>query len=98
MKSAQTVALEELNIIATELIAIGRSNWSTYDRWCESEAGILDHPRVRELGQQANRIGGFLAMAGVCEALTHMVDERGLLCALRTELNMRWDGIGDWRC
>ena len=92
------MALSALKDIASELIRIGAANWTTYDNWCESESGILDSPRVRELGQQANRIGGFVAMAGVCEALLHMVENRGLLMALRTELNMRWDGIGDWRC
>jgi hypothetical protein len=97
MKTTE-MALSALKDIASELIDIATIKWTTYDEWCDSESGILDSARVRELGQQANRIGGFLAMSGVCEALLHMVKDRGLLIAMRSELNHRWHGIGDWLC
>lgn len=87
--------------IAEELVTIAASNWQGYDAWSSSETGILDGPRVRELGEQANRIGGFPAMQIACYAA--FTDDSGhavvgtVKSAALSEINWQWNGIGDWQ-
>ena len=92
---------KELASISSELIAIATDNWEGFDAWTESENGILSSPRVRELGEQANRIGGFEAMQTVAYAA--FTDANGfsrggsVKAAALSEINCRWNGIGDWQ-
>lgn len=44
-------------------------------------------PRVRELGERLNELGGFVAMALACQAVPSL-DQR--------ELDYAWNGIGTW--
>ncbi len=45
--------------------------------------------RVRQLGEQLDRIGGYPLMLTVCQALP-VYDA--------SELELAWDGIGVWQC
>lgn len=86
--------------ITTELITIARANWTSYNAWCESEAGILGGSRVRELGIQADRIAGLEGMALACNGIPRVLcdsnEDISLAAACISELNYRWNGIGDW--
>ena len=63
-----TIARSALHKISDELWEIAHANWKGFDHWAEEvDAGLLDAPRVRELGEQANRLGGFAAMSAVCK-------------------------------
>ncbi len=46
-------------------------------------------PRVRELGEELNKIGGLNLMSYVCESMPYY-DVR--------LLEVAWHGIGDWAC
>jgi len=100
MYTERETAVKELTDIAAELLVIARSNWTSYGDWCESEEGILGGARVRELGIQADRIAGFKGMSLACGALQHILsknsEDRRLAAACISELNYRWNGIGDW--
>ena len=93
-----TVSSLELAALAAELRSIAYENWRGFDAWCGSETGILGDERVRQLGEIANRLGGFEAMQGL--AYTAFTDhgqpiDHCCSCAL-AEVNTRWDRIGDW--
>lgn len=82
--------------MATELRSIADANWRGYDAWTEDENGALDGPRVRELGEQANRIAGFGGMRQLMRLAFEQHADSRLSMACITELNMRWNGIGEW--
>lgn len=86
--------------IARELRFIACKNWRGYDQWMESEKGILDDERVRQLGEQAHRAGGFRCMAEAVHKA--FMDENDcpaddICSAAISEINNRWSGIGDWQ-
>lgn len=96
-----TTSASALSHIAEELVSIADSNWKGFDCWSESERGVLDNPRVRELGEQANRIGGFEAMQAAAYAA--FTDEDGharagsVKSAALYEINYKWHGVGEWQ-
>jgi len=96
-----TIARSALHKISDELWEIAHANWKGFDHWAEEvDAGLLDAPRVRELGEQANRLGGFAAMSAVCkQAFYDRLDgpDDALARAAVCDLNYRWHGIGDWQ-
>ena len=96
---ATTTPETALRLIALELILIARESWEGDDAWAESEEGILSHPKVRQLGEQANRLGGMTGMQDA--ARLACLDSRGqvrdsLSRAMLSELNYAWNGIGTW--
>ena len=58
---------------------------------------------VRQLGQRLHDLGGFGMMNLFVHNLTVTVPEedpgidRRMMTWVRTELNVAWDGIGDWQ-
>lgn len=98
MSSQKTpsIANQSIEAMAVELRQIAEANWKGYDAWAESDTGVLDQPRVRELGEQADRIAGFSGMTQLMEAAFSGHADRRLSMACITELNMRWNGIGFW--
>jgi len=88
--------------LAAELWHEATSNWQGYDHWANSEDYILGSPRVRQLGEQANRIGGFEAMAAVVDAAFYSrIRDNDPAAPLAScgvsEINHAWHGIGDWQ-
>ena len=86
--------------IAGELRSIACKNWQGEEHWEQSEEGILGDERVRQLGEQANRAGGFRCMAeavhkAFLDANDCPIDE--ICSAAISEINYRWSGIGDWQ-
>ena len=93
-----TISTIELASLAAELRGIAEANWQGYAAWCDSEKGILHGDRVRQIGEQANRAGGFGAMQQVAFsafALANGPKDQAYVCAL-SEINSRWDRIGTW--
>ena len=95
-----TIARSALHQISDELWEIAHANWKGVAHWETADSGLLDAPRVRELGEQANRLGGFAAMSA---AGKHAFYDRingpddDLARAALYDLNWRWNGIGDWQ-
>lgn len=88
----------ELASLAAELRGIAEQNWCGFDAWQGSEAGILASDRVRQIGELANRVGGFDAMQQIAYCAFAPANgpmDQAYACAL-SELNVRWDRIGDW--
>ena len=89
-----------LSALAAELTETVESNWQGYEAWTTSEEGLLSSPRIREIGEQANRLGGLNAMFTVAEAALKECGGcyRNQACmAASSELNYVWSGIGDWQ-
>lgn len=96
----KTIISLPLAAIAAELRSIAQENWQGTENWMESERGILDDPRVRKLGEEANDLDGMRAMQLVVGAA--FLDDGGLArnscaSAALSELNYAWAGIGDWQ-
>lgn len=93
---------EALAPLAAELLQIAKSSWTVYDAWASDETMLyFDSPheaRVLQLGEQANRIGGFTAMQELNNMLSN---DTGLSLrfrqAMRFELTHPWAGIGQWQ-
>ena len=86
--------------IARELRYIACKNWQGAEHWERSDEGILGGDRVRQLGEQADRAGGFRCMAeAVHEAFMDENDcpQDDICAAAISEINFRWSGIGDWQ-
>lgn len=95
------IPIEPLEPLADELWAITKKNWKGYDKWSNGDKDLLlGDARVRQLGEQADRIGGFEAMAAVVEMALYSRMHSGnqqIASAGVTEINHAWDGIGTWQ-
>ena len=96
------LATQSLNELGTELITTVVSRWIDLDQdlsvWEESDTGVCTD-RVRQIGEQINRIGGYSALTAICaeagERLHNLSPD--LESAFNTEINWVWNGIGAWQ-
>ena len=96
------LAAHSINEIGTELITTVVSRWIDLDQnlsaWEEADTGVCTD-RVRQLGEQINRLGGHSALVAVCAEVgerLHTVSP-DLELVFNTEINWVWNGIGMWQ-
>lgn len=95
------VSPDPIKALADELWDITRNRWPGYDEWANGDEYLLcGDARVRQLGEQADRLGGFKAMAAVVEMALYsrIQSEDGQIASAGvTEINHAWHGIGTWQ-
>ena len=86
-----------------DLCRISHRGWERLDRskakWAESPQGVLADARVREIGEQLNRSGGFSLMVRASQLVVETLqwEDEQLAGVFLTEINSAWHEIGDWR-
>ncbi len=97
-----TLAVQSINDLGTELITTLASRWIDLDQdlsvWEESDTGICTD-RVRQIGEQINRLGGYSALVAVCAEVGERCHTLSpdMELAFNTEINWVWNGIGNWQ-
>jgi hypothetical protein len=87
----------DYGLLTQELLTIASSRWQGTTEWADDEEGILlGNPRVREIGESLNHLGGFAAMSAIIPALLVLGRDSAMARAICTELTHAWDGIGTW--
>ena len=93
---------QEISALAEELMSILATRWIELDQdtdvWEESDVGICTD-RVRQIGEQLNRIGG-LALLLEARAKVSILCQQfssDLELVFNTEINWCWNGIGGWQ-
>ena len=97
-----TVEQKELEALGDELLSSIAARWIELNQdlevWEESDTGICTD-RVRQIGEQLNRIGGYQmlmdARADVAERCHNFSPDMEI--AFNTEINWVWNGIGNWQ-
>ena len=93
---------QEIKALGEELFSILTTRWIELDQdidvWGESDTGICTD-RVRQIGEQINRIGGLSMLVAVrAEIEDHCMDfSPDFGQAFNTEINWVWNGIGEWQ-
>ena len=86
-----------------DLCRISKRGWDQLDcsmaKWADSEKGVLGVPRVREIGEQLNRAGGWALMVQASQLVIETLElsDKTLAGVFLTEINSAWHEIGDWR-
>ena len=97
----QTVEHQEIKALAEELFTIISTRWIELDQdtdvWAQSDVGICTD-RVRQIGEQLNRIGGLALMmdARMKVAFFCLNFSTDFENVFNTEINWVWNGIGGW--
>jgi hypothetical protein len=97
----ETLTQLEISRLGIELLKIVEHNWSltSYPQWIDGDQDVICNERVRQIGEQLNRIGGLPAMQGVIGILDSTFQEREdeLSMVFSSDINWAWNGIGDWQ-
>ena len=99
------IATSEVGALAQELHQLIVSRWQelNYKLWFESDKGLTGNDRVRQIGEQLNRIGGLSCMLSVVAALEALYrksddeSDHDLALCFNSDINWAWNGIGDWQ-
>lgn len=92
---------QEIMMLAYRLVKIADKEWVSWDKWTNGEVPfLLENDEVRQIGEQANRIGGLPVMQAICE-IAFVDPETGAIAEKKysagySEINHAWNGIGDW--
>jgi hypothetical protein len=91
---------ELLDPLVQELQTMAQSNWKGTTAWMESETGLLDSPRARDIGKLAYSIGGMEGMYEVLQRAFLDADGYaldGASSAAISEIGYAWNDIGTWQ-
>ena len=99
------IASSEVGALANELHMLITDRWQelNYKLWTESDEGLTGNDRVRQIGEQLNRIGGhqcMLSVVAALEAVYRKSDEKSdhdLALCFNSDINWAWNGIGEWQ-
>ena len=100
-----TIEHQELKALQTEIFNIVKSRWvesglsNDQDAWGNELTEPICNDRVRQIGEQLNRIGGinFLMVARYNVAHRLCAEDPFLESFFNSDINWVWNGVGDWQ-
>ena len=102
LMSNPTIESQAVEALIKELVQTITTRWIELDQdltvWEESDTGVCTD-RVRQIGEQINRIAGYPALLAIRDQVAKFAGEfsPGLEHAFNAEINWSWNGIGNWQ-